>query len=65
MSSSGLSLSLCVFAFSILCTTSSPLTARPKIVCLLSSHGYKVLATFWVVRKIGKRLTVFSVVMKN
>lgn len=38
ISSSGFS--LYVFAFSILCTTSRPCTARPKIVCLPSSHDY-------------------------
>lgn len=38
ISSSGFSLYTLVF--SILCTTSMPAMARPKIVCLLSSHGY-------------------------
>ena len=37
ISSSGFS--LYTFAFSILCTTSMPAIARPKIVCLLSSQG--------------------------
>lgn len=38
-STSGFSLLLWVLTFSILCTTSSPCTARPKTVCLLSNHG--------------------------
>jgi hypothetical protein len=42
MSSSGFS--LYTFAFSILCTTSMPETARPKIVCLLSSQGYNYVS---------------------
>lgn len=37
MSSSGRS--LYVRTFSILCTTSSPWMARPKMVCFLSNHG--------------------------
>lgn len=41
MSSSGRSFCVraCVRAFSILWITSNPCTARPKMVCLLSSHG--------------------------
>lgn len=31
--------SLYVLTFSILCITSNPWTARPKMVCLPSSHG--------------------------
>ena len=37
MSSSGFS--LYTLEFSILCTTSRPCTARPKMVCFLSNHG--------------------------
>jgi hypothetical protein len=38
MSSSGLS--LWTLTFSILCTTSKPWMALPKMVCLRSSQGY-------------------------
>ena len=38
ISSKGLS-SLFVLTFSIACTTSSPDSTRPKIVCFLSNHG--------------------------
>jgi hypothetical protein len=40
ISSSGFS--LYTFVFSILCTTSMPATALPKIVCLSSSHDYNL-----------------------
>ena len=38
ISSYGLS-ALFVFTFSIACTVSNPERRRPKMVCLLSSHG--------------------------
>lgn len=64
MSSSGFS--LWVRAFSILWITSRPWTARPKMVCLLSSHGYTEcqLTHRAAPSRPGQR-TVFSVVIKN
>jgi hypothetical protein len=41
---SSIGFSLYVLTFSILWMTSKPCTARPKMVCLLSSQGYDRLA---------------------
>ena len=60
MSSSGFS--LYVFAFSILWTTSSPCTARPNTVCLLSNHGARsVVMKNWEAFVFGPALAILSV----